>query len=402
MASVYRGLGMNLPATMPKAHEGTRRDFALLLAEYMPFDLVIDEETAWGEEARVSKTSVCGSWGPIAGELRYFADRFGNPRASIEGTQLPMDIIRRFATSDDATLEYDAERRKAPLVLRRRLEYFGFELEREVEAIDAFPAGREDEARQVLADALARGEARHFAVKRNLPLIDGVREAWRRSGGTLPRLSQADLAVMYKARLAGVSSLTEFKQADLDLSAELEALSPRAARAAYDDLPSHTEVRGRDVEIDYDVEDGADGSVQGVARLRLPEKVARTLTESELPALDRPMRFVVARGQRGSVRATTLEELQARLDAPWSEEEIARFNRKRDEQREANRSRRRDRVAPNARRGPREGRGRSSRPGRREREERANGSAGGDERGAPAGREHGRGAGRRGRGKPRR
>ena len=41
----------------------------------MPFDLVIDEETAWGEEARVSKTSVCGSWGAIAGELRYFADR---------------------------------------------------------------------------------------------------------------------------------------------------------------------------------------------------------------------------------------------------------------------------------------------------------------------------------------
>src|SRR5690348_6495678 len=179
MASVYRGLGMSLPATMPKAHEGTRRDFALLLAEYMPFDLVIDEETAWGEEARVSKTSVCGSWGPIAGELRYFADRFSNPRASIEGTQLPTDIIRRFATSDDATLEYDAERRKAPLVLRRRLEYFGFELEREVEAVDVFPAGREDEARQVLADALARGEARHFAVKRNLPLIDAVREAWR-------------------------------------------------------------------------------------------------------------------------------------------------------------------------------------------------------------------------------
>jgi hypothetical protein len=387
---------------MPMAHEGTRRDFALLLAEYMPFDLVIDEETAWGEEARVSKTSVCGSWGPIAGELRYFADRFGNPRASIEGTQLPMDIIRRFATSDDATMEYDAERRKSPLVLRSRVEYFGFELEREVEAIDHFPAGREDEARQVLADALARGEARHFAVKRNLPLIDAVREGWRRSGGRLPRLSQADLAAMYRARLAGVDSLTEFKQADLDLSGELEALSPRSARAAYDDLPSRTEVRGRDVEIDYDVEEGADGGMQGVARLRLPEKVARTLAESELPTLDRPLRFVVARGQRGSVRASTLEELQARLDAPWTEEEIARFNRKRDEQREANRSRRRDRVAPNPRRGLREGRGRSNRPGRREREERA-GEGGGREGGASSGgRERGRGAGRRGRGTPRR
>src|SRR5699024_7430792 len=94
-------------------------------------------------------------------------------------------------------------------------------------AVDAFPAGREDEARQVLADALARGEARHFAVKKNLGLIDAVREAWRRSGGKLPRLSQAELAALYKARLAEVHSLTEFKQADLDLSEQLEALSPR-------------------------------------------------------------------------------------------------------------------------------------------------------------------------------
>src|SRR2546430_17459636 len=77
-------------------------------------------QTAWGEEARVSKTSVCGSWGAIAGDLRYFADKFGRPRASIEGTQLPMDVIRRFATGDEAVLEYDGERRKAALVLKRR------------------------------------------------------------------------------------------------------------------------------------------------------------------------------------------------------------------------------------------------------------------------------------------
>jgi len=161
-------------------------------------------------------------------------------------------------------------------------------------------------------------------------------------------------------------------------------------------------VRGRDVEIDYDVEEDAENGVLGVARLRLPEKVARTLTEGELPTLDRPLRFVVARGQRGSVRARTLDELQSRLDAPWTEEEIARFNRKRDEQREANRGRRRDRVAPHAKRELREGRGRASRPGRREREERAADSGGRDGRGRQESPERGRGAGRRGRGRPRR
>jgi hypothetical protein len=359
---------MELPAEMPMAHEGTRRQFAQLLAEYMPFDLVIDEQTAWGEEARVSKTSVCGSWGPIAGELRYFADKFGRPRASIEGTQLPMDVIRRYATGDEAELVYDAERRKAPLVLRRRVEYFGFELEREVEAVELFPPGREDAARKVLADALARGEARHFAVKDNLGRIDAVREAYRRSGGVLPRLGQAELAALYERKLSGVGSLTEFKQADLDLAAELEALSPRTERAKYDALPSRVAVRDRDVEIDYDVEEDA-GSRVGVARLRLPEKIARSLTETEVPRLDRPVRFVVYRGQRGSVRAKSLDELQALLDAPWTDEEVARFNRKRDEQRDANQDKRRERLSREPKRGLREGSG-NQRPGKRERSRR--------------------------------
>ena len=41
----------------------------------------------------------------------------------------------------------------------------------------------------------------------------------------------------------------------------------------------------------------------------------------------------------------TLDELQTLLDAPWSEDEVARFNRKRDEQRETNQAHRRDRIA---------------------------------------------------------
>ena len=365
MASVYRGLNMPLPDEMPMAHEGTKRTFAELLSEYMPFDLVIDEATSFGEEARVSKTSVCGSWGAIAGELRYFADKFGRPRASIEGTQLPMDLIRRFARGGDALMVYDADRKKAPLVLRRRLEYYGFELEREVEAVEEFPPGQEDAARKVLADALARGEARHFAVKNNLGIIDAVREAWRRSGATLPRLGQAELAALYERKLANVRSLTEFKQANLDLSDVLEELSPRAARRAYDALPSRVSVRDRDVEIAYDVEE-TNGASVGVARLALPEKVARTLTEAEVPALDRPVRFVVYRGQRGQVRANTLDELQTLLDAPWTDEEVARFNRKRDEQREVARSHRRDQAVREPKRGLREG-SRAKRPGKRER-----------------------------------
>jgi hypothetical protein len=49
--------------------------------------------------------------------------------------------------------------------------------------------------------------------------------------------------------------------------------------------------------------------------------LARTLTEEELPVLDRPLRFVVTRGQRGAVRAATLEGLQELLEGPWTPNE---------------------------------------------------------------------------------
>ena len=65
----------------------------------------------------------------------------------------------------------------------------------------------------------------------------------------------------------------------------------------------------------------------GVARLRLPEKLARTLSEAELPMLDRPVRFVVTRGARGAARASTLEALQEELERPFTEEELQAMNR---------------------------------------------------------------------------
>jgi HrpA-like RNA helicase len=318
-ASIYRALGMELPTKMVNARDHIYRKFAELLAQYMPFDLVIDEQTADGTEARVSKTSVCGSWGPIAGELRYFADRSGVPRAAIEGTQVAMELLRRYATRSTAELIYDPRRKHGPLVLKRKLEYFGFELESELETVDDFPPELAKQARHVLAEALARGEARHFAVKKNQSVIEEVREAYKRSGGATKRLGLAELTSHYEEQLAGVNSMDDFKSARL--SVDRERLVPREVRERLERLPSHVSVRDRDVEIDYDVEE-RDGQRRGVARLRLPEKIARNLTEAEIPRLDRPVRFVVLRGQRGAVRADDLSDLQERLAQPWSPDEV--------------------------------------------------------------------------------
>jgi hypothetical protein len=319
MASVCRSLDVPLPKTLPMVNEGMRRAFSDLLARVMPFDLVIDEETADGQEARVSKTCVCVSWGPITGTLRYFADRFGVPRASIEGTQLPMSLIRRHATATGGVLAVDSSRSRDAVVLLQRVTYHGFELEREEEDVDVFPEGREQEARQALALALAKGEARHPAVRRNQRAIDETRELYRRSGGRTPRLTLADLATRYETLLAPVNSTKAYHAAPLKL--DLWSLVSPDERQRLLDLPSAVEVRGKWINIDYDLESDGEGTSTPVARLRLPEKLARSLVEEELPVLDRPLRFVVSRGPRGAVRATSLIELQDILDRPWSPDE---------------------------------------------------------------------------------
>ncbi len=321
MASIYRAVGLPLPTIMPAVTPAVERRFTALLAEIMPFDLVMDEQTASGDEARVSKTSVCGTWGAIAGTVRYFADRWGVPRAAVEGTQLPKDLVRRHATAHAPLLSFDGKHKQSPLALERRVTYFGFDLSREREPLREFPPGMETEARRVLAEAMARGEAHHQAVQRNRQAVDEVREAYRRSGGTTPRLGLAELTAWYEREIVGVHDVQEWRAVRAAL--DPDAFVPRVERQRLMTLPGAVEVRDRAVPIDYDVEETTEG-VTGVARLRLPEKIARTLVEEELPVLDRPLRFVVLRGARGAVKAATLLELQERLDEPFTDDERQR------------------------------------------------------------------------------
>ena len=137
MASVYRGVGLPLPTSMPRAGDRLPALPATCWRSHAvrPRDRRGD---GWGDSARVSKTSVCGSWGAVAGTLRYFADRFGVPRAAIEGTQIPLDLIR-----STPSRRVGAGLRRAPQAASAGADHaatIGFELEREKEPVDE-PSG---------------------------------------------------------------------------------------------------------------------------------------------------------------------------------------------------------------------------------------------------------------------
>ena len=104
-----------------------------------------------------------------------------------------------FATTADADVVYDAEHRRSPLALRRRVEYHGFELEREIEAIDEFPPALAD-GRGACSPKRWRAARRGIRARARIrPRIESVRETYRRSGGATPRLSFADLAATVRA-----------------------------------------------------------------------------------------------------------------------------------------------------------------------------------------------------------
>jgi hypothetical protein len=307
LASVYRSLELPLPKHLPYASKDIRSRWADLVARIMPFDLVIDGHTADGHEARVSKTSVAGSWGAVAGNLRFFADRFGIARAGIEGTTISYDLVRRYATLGPPKIVLGGPRKHQRLMIERRLSYFGFDLDTELEPIDGeIPRELQPAAQDVLTHALVEGETTHPDQHRLRRVIAELDELWRRSGGTLRSLSPEAIGIRIRQQLERVTSWEDFLRTRLVL--EPSELVDQEIRKNLEALPGRLHVRGDAVPLDYEVE----GNL-GVARVRLREGQAKRLQPDELPRLDRPLRFAVQRGHHPPILADSIPALQALL-----------------------------------------------------------------------------------------
>lgn len=306
LASAYRALEIRIPSRLGIADDRALHRFQELVARVMPFDLVIDEETPTGEAVRVSRTSVCGAWGGVAGAVRFFADRNGRPRGAVEGTQLPYDLMRRHARPAAAEVVYDPRHKRTPLVATRRLMYHGFTLDREVTVLDSIPEELRGAARASLVEALMTGTARHKDTRVLRHTLARLGELYRRSGGTLGSVDGPSVRAVLGARLSGMRRFDDFPKTDLALS--VDAFVGPEARRALEALPGEVLLRGSACPLDYEISEG-----RAVARLRLSEGLAVSLSADELPALDRPVVFTVLRGRKEAVRADSLEEVRRLL-----------------------------------------------------------------------------------------
>lgn len=307
-ASVYRTLELPLPERLPAADGAVVRRFRDLVARIMPFDLVMDGHLGSGESARVSKGSMCSPWGAVAGTVRYFADRFGVPRGAIEGTNLPLDLIRRYATRGTPSVEVQ-DGKHAGLSVVRRTEYAGFELEHQRGALHGrFPDELAVAARDALAQALLEGRTPHPHQASIAKSVLRLTDYWKKSGGRLEQAEPAAIREAIRRQLDPVDSWEAFLATPV--AVDIARVVPETSRRELDALPGAVALFGDKVPLIYDLEGGAP-----VVRLRLKEGQARRLRPRDLPLLDRPLRLSILRGRSEILRVGSLEELRAGLDA---------------------------------------------------------------------------------------
>jgi ATP-dependent helicase HrpA len=240
--------------------------------------------------------------------VRYFADRHGVPRAAIEGTNIPLELIRRYARRGAPMVELRDGRRPGLSVVRRT-EYAGFELDSQrTPLVGPFPPELADAARDTLAAALVEGRTPHADQHVVRRAAERLVEYWRRSGGRLTQATRAHALQLVRAQLDTVNSWEQFLATPVSL--DVAGLVPEAERRGLDALPSAASLLGDRVPLIYEVEAGL-----AVVRLRLKEGQARRLRSRDLPAVDRPLRLSVLRGRREVLRAASIDELRSALAA---------------------------------------------------------------------------------------
>ena len=207
----------------------------------------------------------------MAGTLRFFADRLGVPRAGIEGTTIPYDLVRQNARKGPPVVSVAGPRKHRHLAVSRRLTYFGFELETVVEELrGAVPEALLESARDALAEALMSGDTPHPDQGRIRRALTELGELWRRSGGTLEQAATPALRMRIRSALAQVTSWQEFLGTRVAIDAD--ALVDAPTRARLLELPSMVHLLGDAVPLDYEVHDG-----EAVVVLRLREGQLRRM-----------------------------------------------------------------------------------------------------------------------------
>ena len=234
MASIYRAIGIPLPSTMTNAGKTSCEFSRSCSREYMPFDLVIDEETAGGTKrgSRRPASAEAGARSPARSATSPTSWEFRGRRSKARRSRwISCVVMRRLSHSWYSIRSGSGRRSRCAGGWSTSASISGRRSRRSI--FSAGLAGRRRDTHRGGDGARRRaarcGEAKSAADRRDSRDVAPVRR-------TDAALGLGELTALYEAA-RDMSLAHGFQAHDLDLTPELEALVPAAIRARYSVLP---------------------------------------------------------------------------------------------------------------------------------------------------------------------
>ena len=266
MKSMYRQLGLNLPEPMElqivSNNDYLHLSFVNLLAKVQSLDFVHGEYNSKAQSAFgtvwAAQSSMAGAQRTL-GKIRHWADRRGVQRATIEGTDIPQDLVAQYATKTPKRVTKVTDE---GVEIEFRAIFAGERVEPicQVVSDEEVPSEFVNEAERKFIDAFASRQltGAEVVVDKNAEVREKSEQLWVRSGGEFQRIIQQDERELYERELLskGIISVKTFEQAlragRVNVKALfLSSISDSKREKVEQENPEMVEVEDQILVIDY-------------------------------------------------------------------------------------------------------------------------------------------------------
>lgn len=226
MKSVYRQLKMILPepaANYPAVAKDSSlyTKFVDLIAKVQSLDFVRGHYNSFAGKVWTNSESVSNAFQTL-GSIRFFTDKKGHRRASMEGTEIPDELLKKYASREIEALvgmSHDGER----IIVRQAARFAGEPIDNfpaEELSVEEIPESRQKDLPRLFAEWLARGNVEGTAleevVRANSSRIKKFRELNSRAGENIFKTydEPQGLCRFYLDHLGGARCVSEINDLD--------------------------------------------------------------------------------------------------------------------------------------------------------------------------------------------
>lgn len=332
MKSMYRQLEMDLPEPMKlqlvSNNDHLHQSFVELLAKVQSLDFVHGEQNSKAQSAYgtvwAAQCSMAGAQRTL-GKIRHWTDRRGTQRATVEGTDIPRDLIHEYCDRKPVSVFRVTD---AGVEINFRGYFAGEYLEQFQAGVtdETVPEKLLDEAERKFIDAFASKalSGAEVVVDKNAEIRAESERLWIRSGGEFQRITQQDERELYERELLGkgIVSVQSFERelnaGCINVQTLFLAPIPDSERERVErENPETVEVNGRTFAVSYSKDSWSDifyAKVEVDRELAYATKIESVVLPSGRQAT------LVCDGHSANTFSELVDKLEkARIEQCWAE-----------------------------------------------------------------------------------